>query len=189
MTYRWYGRFGLLMRTFSTALSVWRGKGRRWRVKTCTISWNAALTAFLMGLGLHYKCFVWWMSVRNQGWYRCHLSFCKSCYSSLRSSNSWRRRYESWQKPWCFPTSHHPCGFTWMRCHQGIWSYSISSHELQSFRLRRIEYRFQGLEVADMPLFMKQASMVNETSFNPQRNYFRLPLKPVSFFRAVLIKK
>ena len=37
-------------------------------------------------------------------------------------------------------------------CHQGIWSHSISSHELQSFRNWRIEYRFQGLEATDLVL-------------------------------------
>ena len=40
-----------------------------------------------------------------------------------------------------------------------------------------------------MPFFMKQASMVNETGFDGKRNRLRLPSKPASFFRAVLIKK
>ena len=39
-----------------------------------------------------------------------------------------------------------------------------------------------------MPLFMKQASMVNETGFDGKRNRLRSPSKPASFFRAVLIK-
>ena len=40
-----------------------------------------------------------------------------------------------------------------------------------------------------MPLFMKQALMANETGFDGKRSLLRLPSKPASFFRAVLIKK